>query len=510
MDSDEADGARSVVGSGRKAKMTGTREQNDSGFVERARRRRVTVTALVVTDVAMLLAATLLATALRFNSLLALVDFENIGITISFWQLSFVLSAVWFVSIAAEGLYDLEALFWGAGELRRVARALALGIVGFLLLTFALKMPGLSRAWTLIAWSLAVVLVWCGRLGIRVWLRRQRLSGKMLRRTLIVGTNAEAAELVAVLRSAPDTGLVPVGCLAATQADRLALDYMTGTVPVLGYARELAAIVGPAGIDTVIVATSAFEHEVISRMIAELRGQDVSMHISSGLLEVLTSRLWVRELAGIPLITVKRVSLSRANLAVKRTFDVVFSLTVLLLSLPLWLLVAGLIKLTSAGPVLYRQRRLGQFGREFEMFKFRSMVMDADARLAELEAQNEVAGAMFKMRDDPRVTRWGAFMRKFSIDELPQILNVLRGEMSLVGPRPPIPSEATRYTPHDWRRLEVPPGMTGLWQVSGRSRLSFAEMVRLDLFYIENWSLALDISLILRTIPAVLFARGAY
>ena len=485
-------------------------ERSGGVFIDARQRRRIVTTALIVGDVAMLIVATLLATVLRFNSLLEPVDFENIGITITFWQLSFVLSAVWFVSIAAEGLYDIESLFWGAGELRRVARALALGVVGFILLTFALKMPGLSRAWTLIAWALAVVLVWCGRLGIRGWLRHQRLSGRMLRRTLIVGTNAEAAELVAVLRSAPDTGLVPVGCLAATHADRLALDYMTGTVPVLGYARELSAIVGPAGIDTVIVATSAFEHEVISRMIAELRGQDVSIHISSGLLEVLTSRLWVREVAGIPLITVKRVSLSRTNLAVKRTFDVVVSLVLLILGLPLWALIAGLIKLTSAGPVFYRQRRLGQFGREFRMFKFRSMVMDADARLAELQEHNEVAGPMFKMKDDPRATRVGSVMRKFSIDELPQLLNVIRGEMSLVGPRPPIPSEATRYTPHDWRRLEVPPGMTGLWQVSGRSQLSFAEMVRLDLFYIENWNVALDISLILRTIPAVLFARGAY
>jgi lipopolysaccharide/colanic/teichoic acid biosynthesis glycosyltransferase len=176
-----------------------------------------------------------------------------------------------------------------------------------------------------------------------------------------------------------------------------------------------------------------------------------------------------------------------------------------------WVLLAAAIKLTSPGPVLYRQLRMGGDGKPFGMFKFRSISADAEARLAELEAAgaNEATGPLFKMKDDPRVTAVGRWMRKFSIDEFPQLLNVMHGEMSLVGPRPPLPGE-TDATDHHWRRMEVLPGMTGLWQVSGRSRLTFDEMIRLDLFYIENWSVGFDMGLMLRTVPAVLFARGAY
>lgn len=465
---------------------------------------------LLGVDTLMLLAATFGATAIRFQDFAAPVDFENIGLSISFSELSLVLTALWLAFIAADGLYDSEQIFWGAGELRRVSRALALGIVAFILVTFLLKTPGLSRAWTLIAWVLAVVFIWIGRLVVRFVSHQARARGAFLRRTLIVGSNAEAAELIGVLRAAPEVGLVPVGCLAATQADKLGLDYTSGHVPVLGSAREIAQVVDSAEIDTVIIATSAFEHDVVSRMIAELRGKDVSIQISSGLFEVLITRVWVREVAGIPLITVKGVSLSPFNLGVKRAFDLVVATVLVLLGMPLWIAVIAAIKLTSKGPVFYRQERVGQFGRHFGMYKFRSMVADADARLAELRSANEASGPLFKMKRDPRVTGVGRWMRRLSIDEFPQLINVLRGEMSLVGPRPPLPAEVVQYTPHDWRRLEVPPGMTGLWQVSGRSSLTFSEMVRLDLFYIENWSVPLDISLMLRTVPAVLFAKGAY
>ena len=194
----------------------------------------------------------------------------------------------------------------------------------------------------------------------------------------------------------------------------------------------------------------------------------------------------------------------------KRTFDLVVGGLIVLLGTPLWLLIAVGIKLQTPGPVFYRQERIGRDGKPFGMFKFRSMYVDAEARLAEIRAANEATGPLFKMKDDPRVTRIGKWMRKYSIDEFPQLINVLKGEMSLVGPRPPLPSETEQYSDHHWRRMEVLPGMTGLWQVSGRSRLTFDEMVRLDLFYIENWSVGFDMSLILRTIPAVLLARGAY
>jgi exopolysaccharide biosynthesis polyprenyl glycosylphosphotransferase len=220
--------------------------------------------------------------------------------------------------------------------------------------------------------------------------------------------------------------------------------------------------------------------------------------------------VWIREVAGMPLISLKGVSFTPWNMALKRSFDIAVASFVTLLGLPAWLTLAGLVKVTSPGPVFYRQERVGKGGETFKMYKFRTMVVDADKRMAELREQNEADGPIFKIKHDPRVTSVGRWMRKFSLDEFPQLLNVLKGEMSLVGPRPPLPSEADAYTERHWRRLEVLPGMTGLWQVSGRSDLTFEEMIRLDLYYIQNWSVRFDVTMLLRTVPAVLVSKGAY
>ena len=259
-----------------------------------------------------------------------------------------------------------------------------------------------------------------------------------------------------------------------------------------------------------MIASTAFSPDVLARVITDLRGRDVDIEISSGLLDVSTSRVLIREVSGVPLITVRGVSFSRGKRLVKRTFDLLVGVSIIAVGMPVWILLALIIKLESRGPVFYRQTRIGRGGHPFEMYKFRSMTVGADQVRDQLAADNEASGPLFKMQDDPRVTRVGTWLRKFSIDEFPQLINVMRGEMSLVGPRPPLPGETSEYSAHHWRRMEVPPGMTGLWQVSGRSRLTFDEMIRLDLFYIENWSVGFDIGLILRTIPAVLFARGAY
>lgn len=479
-------------------------------FESRGRRKRIVATTLVVTDICALLAATFGATWIRFMTLTAQAGFENISANVSYWEIALLVTGLWFAMLWREGLYDLERLTWGGGEFSRVVRALGVGVVAFILLTYVVKTPGLSRAWTLIAFALAVVLVSLGRLSVRTWLRHMRRAGRMHRRTLIVGDNVEAERIITRLLKSPEQGLTPVGCLTSARTDELPLDYCSELVPCLGYAREVASVIREHEIDTVIVATSAFNHEVVSRIISELRGIDVSIHVSSGLFEIMTSRVLVRDIAGIPLITVDAVTLSPGQLRAKRAFDLVVAGLGVLVGLPFWLLLILAIVIDSRGPVFYRQTRVGKDGAEFGMFKFRSMYRDADQRLKELEAQNEASGPLFKMKNDPRVTRVGKWMRKFSIDEFPQLLNVLRGEMSLVGPRPPLPRETVQYTDRHWRRMVVPPGMTGLWQVSGRSSLTFDEMIRLDLYYIENWSVGFDLSLLMRTVPAVLFARGAY
>jgi len=479
-------------------------------FLDRAARQRRVLSVLVVVDILCLLAATLGATWIRFMTFTAQAGLENISASISYWEIALLVTGLWFAMLWREGLYDLERLTWGAGEFSRVPRALGIGVVGFILLTYVVKTPGLSRAWTILAFVLAVVFVSFGRLAVRTWLRASRRAGRMHRRTLIVGDNEEASRIIERLFASPDQGLTPIGCLHSARHDELPLGFCADRVPVLGYAREVRAIVGEHDVDTVVIAASAFHHEVLSRIMSELRGLDVSIHVSSGLFEVMTSRVLVRDIAGIPLITVDAVTLSPGQLRAKRAFDLVVAGLGVLVGLPFWLLLMLAIVIDSRGPVFYRQTRVGKDGAEFGMFKFRSMYRDADQRLKELEAQNEASGPLFKMKNDPRVTRVGKWMRKFSIDEFPQLLNVLRGEMSLVGPRPPLPRETVQYTDRHWRRMVVPPGMTGLWQVSGRSSLTFDEMIRLDLYYIENWSVGFDLSLLMRTIPAVLFARGAY
>ena len=483
----------------------------DVEFPSRARRRWIIRIALLASDVLMLGSATALATLVRFGRLRHIQALVELGPTFTFVDLSLVISAVWLAALWLERLYDLERVFWGTGEYKRVARALSLGVVVFIVATYVMKLPGLSRAWTLLAWGFGVLFVALGRSAVRAGVASARKRGRLLRPTLIVGCNEEAADIVRALQANRSSGLTPIGSVSSQHRNHEAVDHCAELgVPCLGSADRIDRVLDENTIDTVLIASTAFDHDVLARIISSMRGRDVDIQLSSGLLDVTTSRVLIREVSGIPLVTLRRVAFTPWRRFVKRTFDVVVGTICLVLGMPLWLAIAAAIKSESPGPVFYRQERVGRGGKRFLMYKFRSMSDGADARLEQLSASNEATGPLFKMRDDPRVTRVGRWMRKYSIDEFPQLINVLRGEMSLVGPRPPLPHETEKYTERHWPRMEVPPGMTGLWQVSGRSTLSFEEMVRLDLFYIENWSVGFDMGLILRTLPAVLFARGAY
>lgn len=460
----------------------------------------------------MISSAVFAASLIRFGRIAHIAAVSGFDSVITFADLSLVITGIWIGALYHERLYDPDRVFWGTGEYSRVVRALSLGIVGFILATYLLKVPGLSRGWMVLAWSLGVILVILGRMVVRTALGVLRRRGRMQRPALIVGANDEAVEIAEALRSNTDSGLVPVACLASTESQfrQSACLPMGGSVPCIGFAGEIRDALDRQFIDTVVIVSTAFEHDAVARIINELRGRDVDIQMSSGLLDVTTSRVAIREVSGIPLITIKAVVFSRRNVLVKRAFDLLVGGLIVLLGIPLWLLIATGIKLGSQGPVFYRQERVGRGGETFWMYKFRSMYQGADGHREKLAAANEASGPLFKMQDDPRVTRIGKWMRKYSVDEFPQLINVLKGEMSLVGPRPPLPGETASYTDHHWRRMEVVPGMTGLWQVSGRSGLSFDEMIRLDLLYIENWSVGFDLGLLLRTVPAVVFARGAY
>jgi exopolysaccharide biosynthesis polyprenyl glycosylphosphotransferase len=262
--------------------------------------------------------------------------------------------------------------------------------------------------------------------------------------------------------------------------------------------------------DEVILNEGDFDEPTVLAIVEAAHGLGVRVRIAPKTTELLLQRGQYVPGQGAPLFELRPPVLAGADWAVKRTFDLVVSMAVVLVGLPVWVLIAAAIKLDSRGPVLYRDKRVGVGQREFAMLKFRTMVQGAEVLQAELEAKNEAGGALFKIRDDPRVTRVGRLLRRFSIDELPQVLNVLRGEMSLVGPRP-LPLRDYRQL-QEWhrRRYNVLPGITGLWQISGRSNLTFDDLVRLDFYYIENWSIWLDISILVKTLPAVLAGRGAY
>jgi exopolysaccharide biosynthesis polyprenyl glycosylphosphotransferase len=281
-------------------------------------------------------------------------------------------------------------------------------------------------------------------------------------------------------------------------------------LPVLGGLGELAAILERTPTDELILSEGDFDEQRVLEMVEVAHRLGVKVRLAPRTTELLVQHGQYVPGQGVPLFELRPPVLTGADWAVKRTFDVVVSASLAVVGLPLWLLVAAAIKLDTRGPVLYVDRRVGVGEREFGMLKFRTMVADAAERQDELEAANEASGALFKIRDDPRVTRVGRLLRRLSIDELPQVLNVLRGEMSLVGPRP-LPLRDYRLLA-DWHRKRylVLPGVTGLWQISGRSSLTFDDLVRLDFTYLENWSLWLDISIILRTLPAVLGRRGAY
>ena len=413
---------------------------------------------------------------------------------------------VWLVVCASTRSYELRFLGTGSEEFRRVFDAGVRLLAGIALVSFGLKL-GVARTYVVVLFPLAVVLTLVARYAARQVLHRKRAAGRCLHRVVVVGRERSCAELVRQLRREPYAGFSVVGaCIDRTQGPTVE------GVPVVGTSSTVIEALKATDADTVAVgAWSDFAQADLRRLSWELEGSGVALVVAPSLTDIAGPRIHIRPVAGLPLLHVEQPEFSGGRRLLKGTTDRLLALLVLLVVSPVLLAIALVVRLNSAGGALFVQTRVGADGRDFRMFKFRSMYVDAESLLSELTAANENAdGLLFKIRDDPRVTPVGRWLRRFSLDEVPQLLNVVRGEMSLVGPRPPLPREVEQYGDDVRRRLLVRPGLTGLWQISGRSDLSWDESVRLDLHYVENWSLALDAMIIWKTVFAVLQRKGAY
>jgi exopolysaccharide biosynthesis polyprenyl glycosylphosphotransferase len=404
------------------------------------------------------------------------------------------------------GLYEPRQVLGPVNEFKQVFHGVVAGTV-LLFLADSIFDLKVARAWAFLGAACGLVVVGAERLAVRKLLHFMRRRGGDVTRTIVVGYNHEARTVARTLERERWLGYEIVGFVDDRPPEG---GHDSPDESLIGQTSDLRELVDATEASLVLIAASAFDATRLNRLIWELQGADIDLQITSGTIDLMASRMVVQSVAGVPLLYVRRAGMDRLQQTLKRTLDIAGSFAGLLLLSPLLIAVALWIKRDSPGPVFFRQVRVGRDEEPFTCWKFRTMERDAEARLPELEHLSEGPGLLFKLKEDPRVTRAGRTLRRLSIDELPQLFNVLRGEMSLVGPRPALPSEAEQYD--DWvrNRLTVKPGITGLWQVSGRTETSFADYIRYDLFYIQNWSLSLDLWILWRTLRAVGSGEGAH
>jgi len=423
---------------------------------------------------------------------------------------AFLFTALMLLSFRVDRVYqDWRGRRW-LDQVYHIINAATKSVVVLFAATFFLDIfrPfGYSRALFLQAGLIVIPLLSLARVAqgrIEAWLRTRGIG---VVRVIIVGAGEVGRTVMRTIVARPELGYQVVG-FVDDNPEKGQTDI--GPFKGLGSLRNLPWLIDTESVDEVIITLPWMYHRKIMSVVRECERRQVSSSIVPDLFQMSLSRVDVDDLGGVPLIGVKEVGFGKGALLVKRAMDVVGAAAGLVLGAPLLALIAVAIRLDSPGSIIFRQTRVGAGGRRFQIYKFRSMYEGAESEVELLRDLNEADGPLFKIQDDPRLTRVGRFLRRTSLDELPQLWNVLRGEMSLVGPRPPIPAEVAGYKAWHEKRLEVRPGMTGLWQVSGRSLLSFDEMVLLDIYYIENWSLWLDLKILLRTVPQVLFGNGAY
>ena len=424
--------------------------------------------------------------------------------------LTLLLPVAWIASLSVNRAYEPRHLFVGTDEYIRVFRA-GIGLTAALaIFSFSFDLR-LARGYVIIAMPLATVVALAVRYLLRQLLHRSWAQGKRLHRVILVGHERAVADMSRRLSGERHHGLGVIGaCLPDRQRGNV---YVSGLPTIYGTFDEVASAVSRSDADTVVVLSCPeIDGAALRRLAWQLERDDVDLIVASTLVDVAGDRTTIQPVDGLPMLHVEHPRLKGSARVVKEIFDRVGALVLLILAAPVLAVIAALVMVSpgSRGPAIFRQERVGRHGRPFVLYKFRTMHVDAEARLAELRAFNETDGELFKMKHDPRVTPVGRWLRRLSLDEIPQLLNVIKGDMSLVGPRPPLAREVAGYPADMRRRLVVKPGLTGLWQVSGRSDLSWEESIRLDLTYVENWSLTMDLAILFRTLSAVARSSGAY
>jgi exopolysaccharide biosynthesis polyprenyl glycosylphosphotransferase len=461
-----------------------------------------------ITDLAVIIWAVLGAQLVRFGPYAGEAKLSlnsSTYIDLQYTTFTTLLILGWVLMLRLHGAYDHRLLGHGPHEFKVVAAA-SFQLFGVVTIVSYLLRLEVARGFVAIAMPAGMVGLILARRYWRTWLRLHRAQGLMSGAVLVVGDHGHLVDLIRALDSVPSAGyrVVAACCSDAEKAT-------IGHVPVLGNETQAAEIAQRMGVSTVACTSSRILGPgALRRLGWALEGQDIDLVIAPGLTDVAGPRVTTRPVAGLHLLHVEAAAFTGSQLALKTAIDKCGAAVLLLLLSPLFAVVAVLIRRDGKGPVFFRQERIGRGGTSFSMFKFRTMQVDAEAMLTSLLDQSNGQGPLFKLYDDPRITGVGSTLRRYSLDELPQLINVLRGEMSLVGPRPPLRSEVETYAHDVRRRLLVRPGMTGLWQINGRSDLSWDEAVRFDLYYVENWSVITDLTILWRTSRAVLHGSGAY
>jgi exopolysaccharide biosynthesis polyprenyl glycosylphosphotransferase len=420
--------------------------------------------------------------------------------------MSLLLPICWLLTILLAGGYDSRFIGVGTDEFRKILNAGVFLTAAVAIASYATK-ADIARGYVVIALPSATIFDLATRFALRKRLHRLRSAGACMRRVVVVGHGAVVADLAKMLRREPQHGLaVTAACIVDSREATVISD-----IPAFPGIDNVVDVVRTCDADTVAVLACPEMSGYRLRTLAwELEKTGTDLCVAPALLDVAGPRTTIRPVAGLPLLHLDHPEFTGARLVIKALFDRTAALAALALIWPVLVVVAFAIRLDDGGPALFKQTRVGKAGRTFTVYKFRTMVIDAEQRKAELRPQAGQHTVLFKLRNDPRITHLGAWLRRWSLDELPQLVNVVTGDMSLVGPRPALPDEAERYRDHVRRRLAVKPGITGLWQVSGRSDLPWDESVRLDLRYVENWSLMLDLHILWKTLSAVVRGSGAY